>query len=357
MPANQLLDNFFDEIFGQSDKDKQAGVAAPAAAGPAAVALTAPVAAAACSSAYNFARFEADVEDVVCARAPALPRLTSLLLQGGYVPPALRGRVWCLLLTGSCSGAGDDTGVSSTQLEAHLPPATLAALQADCDALAREADAAGAGRASLRGDLFDVVGLFCLRRECRYSPLLCRLVAPMLLGAAPFTRGAASTCLYALASEFAPLLYLQLGLAPRHVAVDAGSGGGPAAEEPSSSSSLSAAAAVPGGERPPALLAAAAAWAAVRAWLRLLVFYHSPALAQHLDRVWPGWEGETAEDGGGGGGGVPLRWLCAFFSGSVPADAALTLLDWAALNEQRYAGAFLAHTNPTNNPHPTLTLT
>jgi hypothetical protein len=28
----------------------------------------------------------------------------------------------------------------------------------------------------------------------------------------------------------------------------------------------------------------------VHSWLRLLLLYHCPALAQHIDRVLPGWE-------------------------------------------------------------------
>lgn len=30
----------------------------------------------------------------------------------------------------------------------------------------------------------------------------------------------------------------------------------------------------------------------VHNWLHLLVSYHFPRLTQHLDRVFPGWEGE-----------------------------------------------------------------
>jgi hypothetical protein len=33
----------------------------------------------------------------------------------------------------------------------------------------------------------------------------------------------------------------------------------------------------------------------VHFWLRLLVTYHSPKLAQHLDRVVPGWEKASTE--------------------------------------------------------------
>ena len=168
----------------------------------------------------------------------------------------------------------------------------------------------------------------------------------------------------------------------------------------------------------------------VRAWLRLLVFYHSPAVAQHLDRVVPGWEGDcdnkehgmstsitvqavinntndnnnnnnnnnnsnvsnsnnnnnnnndghnsdhresTTHDNpptGGGhqgengsGGCLPLRWLCGFFTGSLPADQTNCLFDWAIINEQRYAGVFLIATlleifsgalgTPLSKPHIT----
>ena len=140
---------------------------------------------------------------------------------------------------------------------------------------------------------------------------------------------------------------------------------------------------------PPPSLAHTEAMRTVRAWLRLLVFYHSPAVAQHLDRVVPGWEGDcdnnehgmstsntsqavinnnsdnnnnnsnlsntsnnnnndndnngenfdqpentthdTTPTGGGqgekgGGGCVPLRWLCGFFTGSLPADQVCVII-------------------------------
>ena len=135
----------------------------------------------------------------------------------------------------------------------------------------------------------------------------------------------------------------------------------------------------------------------IHAWTRLLVLYHSPALAHHLDRVQPGWEKPTRglsaaeneqkknrsdlaelekaygldsmeeeaepDDGtkarscpGGGGiasaspsmakaaeprGLVPLNWICGLFSGSLPSEQGVILLDWAILNQERFAGVYL----------------
>ncbi len=33
----------------------------------------------------------------------------------------------------------------------------------------------------------------------------------------------------------------------------------------------------------------------IHSWIRFLLIYHSPALAQHLDRVIPGWEKPSKE--------------------------------------------------------------
>jgi hypothetical protein len=105
--------------------------------------------------------------------------------------------------------------------------------------------------------------------------------------------------------------------------------------------------------------------------LRLLVVYHSPAVAQHLDMALPGWElaaalpvsevhtemetdlntdatDGTADDrtwsdkgpqkGKEGKWGIPLNWVCGAFSGSLPAEHCCFLLDWAIVSKQRYAG-------------------
>jgi hypothetical protein len=97
-------------------------------------------------------------------------------------------------------------------------------------------------------DLYDILVLYCIRRQQSYSRLLCTLLAPLLTCKQPLSRGLACACFYPLAADFAPLIglksttALELGLDCLH------------------------------------------------SWLRLLVLYHSPALAQHFDRTVPGWE-------------------------------------------------------------------
>jgi hypothetical protein len=140
-------------------------------------------------------------------------------------------------------------------------------------------------------------------------------------------------------------------------------------------------------------------------WLRLLVVYHYPALAMHLDRVVPGWERVAADAsvsasktqaasmassaglddleaelgfglgissplGGSQGtstngmnssmtsdefviesarpareladeGLIPLHWICGLFAGSIPPEQACVLWDWILLTENRFAGIYL----------------
>lgn len=140
-------------------------------------------------------------------------------------------------------------------------------------------------------------------------------------------------------------------------------------------------------------------------WLRLLVVYHYPALAMHLDRVVPGWEriaadasvssskaqaanmassaglddleaelgfglGTGSPIGGSQGscangtklfttsdafviesarpvreiadeGLIPLHWICGLFAGSIPPEQACVLWDWILLTENRFAGIYL----------------
>ena len=38
---------------------------------------------------------------------------------------------------------------------------------------------------------------------------------------------------------------------------------------------------------------------------------------------------------------VPLNWICGLFSGSLPSEQGVILLDWAILNQERFAGVYL----------------
>jgi hypothetical protein len=307
-----MMDIFFDDLFG--GQQQQAPNATTEREVPLKLKMTS-------------ADFERKVEEMVIASFVDVPLLRSLLLEGGYVPSQCRAQVWCLLLTGSCTSFEDpelgDTQRLST-LASELRNHGL--LLTDCQAVVNK-DNVAAG-SMLQEDLQDILILYCTRREREYSSVLCNLLTPLLSAPNPFSKEMASSCFYSLASEFAPLLSLD------YASMDTALG-------------------------------------TVHSWLRLLVVYHSPAVAQHLDRALPGWElaaalpvsGDhadmetdmntdatdgTADDrtwsekgpqkGKEEKWGIPLNWVCGAFSGSLPAEQCCFLLDWAIVSKQRYAG-------------------
>lgn len=107
--------------------------------------------------------------------------------------------------------------------------------------------------------------------------------------------------------------------------------------------------------------------------MRLLLAYHFPALAQHLDRVLPDWEqaafeslmatpsheeAQTTSDhtsaasddnspASNSSGNpaclaqVPIAWTCGFFTGSLPAAEQTALWDWAIVQGNKYASLYL----------------
>jgi hypothetical protein len=120
-------------------------------------------------------------------------------------------------------------------------------------------------------------------------------------------------------------------------------------------------------------------------WLRLLLIYHNPVIAQHLDRVVPGWEQpsrgfsaseasskvnqvmisdgldelekelglgfntgsadsghvQSARPSAANNACIPIHWICGFFCSSLPPEQASYLIDWILLVQDRYAGVYL----------------
>ena len=304
--------------------------------------------------------YEADLLELIRSPFPRVQELKETLRSGGYIPANLRGNIWSLFLTGSVT---EDHEVAFFQPSGtELSETDLRSLANDCDAvLKRHPTLAMAPGGQTRSNLYDLVVLHCSRRKVQYLPLYTQLLTPLLCLPAHegMSRPQASSCFQALATTFAPILPLKSEVAMGH-AVDK-----------------------------------------VHAWTRLLVLYHSPALAHHLDRVLPGWERPTkglsaaeneqkknrndledlereygleggaeptevgemerSTEGEAGGsiasaspskaknssagecfrGIVPLHWICGLFSASLPSDQAILLLDWAVVNQERFAGVYL----------------
>jgi hypothetical protein len=330
--------------------------------------------------------YEEDVADIVRSPFPRVEDLKNALREGGYVPPRLRGAVWCLLLTGTVTEDHEVAFFQPTGKE--LQEGAAKSLANDCDAIIKRFAAAASASTSAtssssihlgqtRSSVYDLLVLYCSRKKIDYNPVYAHLLAPMLcLEQHALSRPQASSCFQALAEDFVPFFKgLRTEMALGH-AVNK-----------------------------------------VHSWTRLLLTYHAPALAQHLDRVLPGWERaargvSSAEseqrqsrfdldaleqaygladnsssksksksndsaasdseppqspstaaaaaaassssegliasaspqhlrDGGSGEGCIPLHWICGMFTGCAPPEQAVLLLDWAIVNQERYAGVYL----------------
>ena len=232
--------------------------------------------------------YEQELRTMTYASLPDISRLRALVFRAGYIPPQLRAQVWCLLLRGSCQEDDEASNYFPSGEEQLDGKETL---ETDCEALVNEAvarapsltpsatehgsdsankgsaggSAGGSGvagvlahldgrrAAELKGQLRDVLMLYCMRRSVEYNSVLCKLLCPLLLCSQPCSKGMAASSLNALASEFVPLVKLQASTAFEFAA------------------------------------------AASHCWLRLLLSYHAPSLVQHLDRILPHWE-QPAKD-------------------------------------------------------------
>jgi hypothetical protein len=204
-------------------------------------------------------------------------------------------------------------------------------------------------------DMSDILLLYCMRRKKAYHRYYTTLLSPLLVTPAPTTRALASSCFYAICSEFIPLINLDTYRYNRAVQK-------------------------------------------INEWIRLLLSYHFPLLVLHLDRVFPGWEQamqhkgtaevlmtsseemesasldamerdlglsekpvsaessaasgnegslvssqpakESRERHDTGEGCIPSPWLSGIFGDTLPPEQACAVLDWAVLNEDKYFGVY-----------------
>lgn len=341
-PSTKGMDSFFDEVFGGDITGSESMSLLPQ---------------------YN--GIEREIGDILRSSFPDISNLKRLIASAGYVPTGLRGQVWSLLLTGSCTedqeaefwrSSGMEL-VNHAELEADccilvdkfLSPPVITATVADevpKTVLEGTVDAD-----QTKSDMRDLLVLYCVRRGTRYHSALCYLLIPLLLAPTPIPRSLASSCYYSLCATFLPLL------------------------DP----------------KTPGL---AIASRTLHSWFRLLLGYHYPRLMMHLDRVlYQGWEQaapvlspvetrkakaiqqsaldldamentilgieeqETTSEitsvpsplsfsrkkrSSRQLGLIPSSWLLGLFSGSLAPRPCCLLWDWVLLRGERYAGIYLA---------------
>lgn len=237
--VSKALESIYDEMFGAAAEEVK----------PAVVATPAAVTSSRSEQPTN-AAFEADVEKILSSPFPDVGRLREIIDTHGYIPNQHRLQVLLLLLSGSChvDEEADRFTVSATEREFYRELVT------DAQSLIKACYPPHglAPQVTLQSDLTDVIILYCQRRSIDYRNIFGRLLMSIFGDGSGQAKSLISSCFYAIMSDFLPLVGLEYGALD--LATDA-----------------------------------------MHTWLRLLVIYHSPSLAQHLDRVLPGWEKKAKE--------------------------------------------------------------
>lgn len=302
-------------------------------------------------------KYENEIEKQLNAVFPDMGVLKSLLLRRGFIPRLYRGKIWNLLLTQSSNEDEEAEFWRPNGLE----NVNTKEMDSDCDAAIKRVRGTPFHPPAIdqsRIDLQDILILYCLRKKTPYKPYLCDLLAPMIVSPYPFSRAVASSCFYAFATQYIPYINLQ------HVQYDR-------------------------------------AMSKLHSLMRLLLWYHFPLLAHHLDRVYAGWEvpavalsasailqhnnqqaynasldelerqmglledsepdivapgspqtsslGTSLPKSGAsyldehrqkGGGAIPSLWLSGIFGGTVPPIQTSWFWDWAIINNERNLGIY-----------------
>jgi hypothetical protein len=291
-------------------------------------------------------------------------QLKQLLQYLGRVPIEMRGRVWSILVAGSCTEDFEAKHFRSSKGDigaAYERTMTedIATVLTKCEGLT------ATDTKRCEKDLRDLLVLYCLRHDTEYHSILCHILAPLVVSHMPTPRAIAYSCFYSLCKDFVPLI----NLTPTNFA---------------------------------------SALNLISTNTRLLVCYHFPQLALHLDRLLPGWErftmsvaskqaaaeaktseaavgldelekmmglglntleeeeatrrqaqrrmtaggigGSTTKaspssfdvnSSGGDSGCIPVHWVCGIFASSLPIEEAALLWDWAVTVGLQYAGVYL----------------
>ena len=191
------INDFLDEVFGDSHSSDR-----PVMSGAVSALLT------------GSKKYEAELRAETSSGFPDISTLRNMVLRGGYLPHVVRGSVWCILLTGG-------PFVDDQEAEFWKPQGTpsenignRALLEQDCTSAVKHVEGttlSPTDTSQCREDLRDILLLYCMRRNIPYAPLMCDLLAPMMLlppPIAPLSRALASAALYSMHTDFIPTVTL-----------------------------------------------------------------------------------------------------------------------------------------------------
>jgi hypothetical protein len=246
---NQAADNFFNDVFGTERYAQQSKVQPSI------------------FDEHTFKTLTEQIEEIVASPFPDIGKLRQLIDEEEHIPQSVRARVLLLLLTGSCVGDDEAQKFVATEVDRRH----YSHLVDDCETLVK---ACGISNIQIGEQMKDIIILYCQRRSADYRNVFSRILLSVYGNRAAVPKPIASSCFYALSSTFLPMiglqvryliLSLQIKVLTYHLCCNL--------QHTPLEHSVDK----------------------IHSWIRLLLIYHSPALAQHLDRVVPGWEKPSKE--------------------------------------------------------------
>ena len=192
------INDFLDEVFGDSH------IGRATASGAASAALT------------GSKKYEAQLREETSSGFPDISTLRNMVLRGGYLPHVARGATWCILLTGGPCVDDQEAEFWKPQGTPSENIGNRALLEQDCTSAVKHVEGTALSptdTSQCREDLRDILLLYCMRRNIPYAPLMCDLLAPMMLlppPIAPLSRALASAALYSMHTDFIPTVTLQV---------------------------------------------------------------------------------------------------------------------------------------------------
>ena len=303
---------------------------------------------------------------IIRSNFPDTQQLRHLVDDHGYVPSAYRAQIWSLLLT--------EEGCSEDDEVVHFDPSTAELekkqdIVSDCDAVIAAAGLSLDATQSdaLKRDMQSVLMLYCQRRQLEYRGQLCRVLSCLLAVPERPSVGLSSSCFYSIASDFLPFGSLapaaqSIGQEMTHTWLRTLlSYHSPAVvlhldrvvphwERPSKETSPSSAISAASSQR------GSLALDALERELGLGMAEGGVGVLQSV-RDEPSISPVVSSDGvviqsappcsssatdPASHGCVPSHWITGIFSGSLPPREAALILDWAILNNDKYAGFYLS---------------
>jgi hypothetical protein len=181
----EIVDDFFDEVFGE-DILKSKSITY--------------------SSGSNN-ELENQIQSIISSSFPDIDQLKIICVKAGYVPRKFRGKIWNLLLTNATTEDEEaefwrPNGNEIEKMKQMLLD-TNAAIEQVKDTIY---EPSSMEQACI--DMQEIILLYCIRRKIEYQSYFSDMLSPMIVSPYPFSRAIASSCFYALCTEFVSYITL-----------------------------------------------------------------------------------------------------------------------------------------------------